>query len=109
MKTREHDDMLSVLFVDLKKAYDSIPIDALWRVFDKVGVPPTMLEFIRSDSIDVKNGLRQGYTLARTFLNIYYSAVVTNWREWCPCIIFYSVVTIRFKHQERKLVGDRRQ
>ena len=29
-KCREHDDALFVLFIDLKKAYDSVPRDALW-------------------------------------------------------------------------------
>ena len=116
--TREHDDVLYVLFVDLKKAYDSIPRDDLWRVLDKVGVPPTMLEIIRSfhegmraevrvglsstESIEVMNGLRQGCTLAPTLFNIYYSAVVANWRKRCP----YAGVTVRFK-LGRKLVGDR--
>ena len=29
-KCREHDDALFVLFIDLKKAYDTVPRDALW-------------------------------------------------------------------------------
>ena len=29
-KTREHEDFLFTLFVDLRKAYDSIPRQALW-------------------------------------------------------------------------------
>ena len=91
----------------------------LWKVFVlvKVGVPPTTLKVIRSfrdgmradvrvgksstDSIEVNNGLRQGCTLAPTLLNIYYSAVVANWRDWCPS----AGVDVRFKH-ERNLVGD---
>ena len=47
-KTIEHDDTLFVLFVNLKKAYDSIPRQALWRVLKKVGVPHKMLSIIRS-------------------------------------------------------------
>ena len=93
----EHDDVMFVLFVDLKKVYDSVPRDALWKVMGKTGVPPTMLEVIKSfhdgmradvrvgksstDSIEVKNGLRQGCILAPTLFNIYYSAVVANWRD----------------------------
>ena len=117
-KTLEHDDSLFVLFVDLKKAYDSVPRNALWKVLGKVGVPPTMLQIIKSfhdgmkadvrvgatstDSIEVKNGLRQGCTLAPTLFNIYYSVVVSSWRDKCPL----AGVNVRFKHG-RKLVGDR--
>ena len=44
-KTREHDDSLFVLFIDLRKAYDSVPRSALWRVLEKVGVPPKTLPY----------------------------------------------------------------
>ena len=40
-KTREHDDALFMMFIDLKKAYDSVPREALWTVLEKCGVPPT--------------------------------------------------------------------
>lgn len=54
-----------------------------------------------TDSFEVKNGLRQGCTLAPALLNIYLSVVVANWRAWCP----QAGVDVRFKHG-RKLVGD---
>ena len=73
-KCREHDDVLFVLFIDLKKAYDSVPRSALWDVLKKYDVPPTMLSIIRSfhdgmlaqvrvggdlttNNIEVKNGV----------------------------------------------------
>ena len=31
-KTREHEDSLFMMFIDLKKAYDSVPRSALWSV-----------------------------------------------------------------------------
>jgi len=34
-KTREHGDHLFLLFVDLKKAYDSVPRAALWTILEK--------------------------------------------------------------------------
>ena len=77
-KTCEHDDVMFILFVDLKKAYDSVSRNPLWRVLEKIGVPSTMLQIIKSfhdgmqaevrvgasstDSIEVKNGPRQGCT-----------------------------------------------
>ena len=39
-KTREHNDTLYMLFVDLKNAYDSVPRQALWKVLETCGVPP---------------------------------------------------------------------
>ena len=38
-KAREHNCLLFTLFIDLKKAYDSVPRDALWQVLEKYGVP----------------------------------------------------------------------
>ena len=42
-KTREHRDSL---FIDWRKAYDSVPRNSLWTVLAKCGVPPTMLSII---------------------------------------------------------------
>jgi len=45
-KAREHQSDLLVLFVDLKKAYDSMSCPALWRVLKKLGVPSTLVSII---------------------------------------------------------------
>ena len=49
-KSREHDESLFALFVELRKAYDSVTREALWQVLKKYGVPPVavMLSLIRS-------------------------------------------------------------
>ena len=47
-KTREHGDSLFIMFVDLKKTYDSVPRSVLWTVLLKFGVPPLMLSIIQS-------------------------------------------------------------
>ena len=92
-KSREHETLLFVLFVDLKKAYESVPRCTLWQVLEKCGVPPITLSVIKylhdgmkaavrveggtTDNILVTNGLRQCCTLAPSFFNLYFSAMVT--------------------------------
>ena len=118
-KCREHDNSLFIMFVDLRKAYDSVPRPALWCVLEKCGIPPIMLGIIKSfhdgmlakvragdlntDSIEVRNGLRQGCVLAPSLFNLYFSAMVAYWRDRCP----QAGIMVRYKHG-RKLVGDRR-
>ena len=90
----------------------------MWQVLDKCGVPPRMLRIVESlhevmqvearvgaslsDSFEVRNGLRQGCTLAPTLLNIYFSAMVARWRDGCA----EAGVDVLFRNG-RKLVGDR--
>ncbi|XP_065189675.1 uncharacterized protein LOC135820285 [Sycon ciliatum] len=117
-KAIEHDTPLYVIFVDLKKAYDSIPREALWLVLGKLGIPPTLLSLIRSlhvgmrarvrisgrltEDIYVNNGLRQGCTLAPTLFNLYFAAVMSSWRSRS------SVPGVSLRSRPgRKLVGDR--
>ena len=117
-KSIEHQQSLFILFVDLRKAYDSVPRDALWQVLEKSGVPPNMLNIIKSfhngmkatikigstqsESFSVCNGLRQGCTLAPTLFNLYFNAVMNSWRSHNP----QAGVKVKYK-LGRKLVGDR--
>ena len=81
-------------------------------------VPPRMLSIVRSfhegmhaevkvgstitESFEVRNGLRQGCTLAPTLFNIYFSAMVANWHsEYAG-----AGVSVLYKHG-RKLVDNR--
>jgi len=49
-----------MMFIDLKKAYDSEPRETLWTVLEKCGVPPTMLSIIRSFHEGMQAGVRVG-------------------------------------------------
>ena len=50
----------------------------------------------------VRNGLRQGCTMAPVLFNLYFAVIVASWRGCCP----EAGVTVRYKIG-RKLVGDR--
>ena len=45
-KAWEHQSDLFALFVNLKKAYDSVPCLALWRVLERLGIPSTTISVI---------------------------------------------------------------
>ena len=44
----EHQAKLFLLFIDLRKAYDSVPRAAMWLALGKLGVPDSIIELIRS-------------------------------------------------------------
>ena len=108
---------MGTMFIDLKKAYDSVLRDALWTVLVKCGVPPRMLSIIKSfhddmetivrvgdavaNRFEVRNGLHQGCTMAPTLFNLYFNAMVSVWRDQCDEVgipVLYKL--------GRRLVGD---
>jgi hypothetical protein len=98
-KVHEHEKKGFLIFVDLKKAYDTVPRKACWIVLKKYGVPDIMVKNISalhegmtarvrlqqelSENIMVENGLRQGCTMAPTVFTLYFEAVMEDWRERC--------------------------
>ena len=98
-KAREHNMPIFMLFIDLRKAYDSIPRSPLWRVLEKYGIPPTLLSIIRSlhdgmkaevtvdgnltPDFEVCNGLRQGCVIAPSLFNLYFNLVISQWQKKC--------------------------
>ena len=78
-KAVEHNTKAFLLFVDLRKAYDSVPREAMWMILSKYGIPERLISIIRSfhdnmqarisinddvAHVTVSNGLRQGCVLA---------------------------------------------
>ena len=97
-KSVEHQTKQFIVFVDLQKAYDSVPRAVLWRALEKLGVPDSMIRLVHSfhegmkaqisingelleEKIEVENGLRQGCTLAPTLFNLYACLVMERWTE----------------------------
>ena len=96
-KAREHNTKVFMLFVDLRKDYDSVAHQALWLVLEKYGIPPLFVRLIQSlhdgmkvevsvdgattPVIEVNNGLRQGCTTAPSLFNLYFNLVIEQWRR----------------------------
>ena len=47
-KANEHCSKLFLLFIDLKKAYDSVPRKIMWRALEKLRVPHTLIDLVWS-------------------------------------------------------------
>ena len=81
-------------FVDLSKAYDSIPRDTLWRVLHAYEVDEKLVQLLQdlhtgtraavklagglSEWFDIKNGVRQGCVIAPLLFNVFFDCVVRS-------------------------------
>ena len=92
-KSVEHSAKQFTLFVDLN---NSVPRAVLWCALERLGVPASVIELVKSfhegmkarlsingqlmeEEIGVENGLRQGCTLAPTLFNLYACLVMERW------------------------------
>ena len=112
-KSWEHKAKSFLTFIDLKKAYDSVPRDAMWKALEKLGVPAPTIQLIRSfhhgmqaqirldgallEPIDVTNGLRQGCCMAPVLFNLYTCIVVERWHARIEQVEGVGV-TLKFEH-----------
>ncbi len=96
-KAVEHQAAQYFVFVDLKKAYDSVPWEAMWIVLRKMGIPEVLVDIVKSshkdmkakvrlegeelEEIEVTDGLRQGCTMAPSLFNLYACAMAEIWME----------------------------
>ena len=63
-KSWEHKSKSFLTFIDLKKAYDSVPRKAMWLALGKLVVPERIIHLIRSFHEDMRAKVRiEGVTL----------------------------------------------
>ena len=89
-KCREQRKPLFITFVDLTKAFDTVSRKYLYKILEKIGCPPILLQLIiscledmnaciqfdrnTSKSSKVRSGVKQGCVLAPTLFAIYHAA-----------------------------------
>ncbi len=95
-KLFEHRTPGFLVFIDLRKAYDSVSRGALWHGLQVLGVPLSLVQLIASfhtgmsakvrvgnsftGQIAVNNGLRQGCSMAPVLFNLFFALVLEKWR-----------------------------
>jgi len=95
-KRREHNQETWILFLDLVKAFDTVPRELLWRVLNKLGVPDKLVSILKAmhknvevlfevDGVKKKLnsiiGVKQGDLLGPELFTFYMSAVLETWRS----------------------------
>ena len=90
---RKYQQPIYACFIDLKKAYDSVHRESLWRILQhSYCLPPKLLSIMRalhedstaavraygklSDKFSVTSGIRQGCVLAPTLFNFYFDVAI---------------------------------
>ena len=88
-----------LMFVDLQKAYDNIPMQKMWEVLQETNINHTLIQAIQNlyknmtsvikignkitESFLVNKGLRQGCCLSPTLFKIYVSKALHLWKRKC--------------------------
>lgn len=88
-----------LLFIDLSKAYDNIPITKLWEALEQTGISITIIKAIKnlykgsiskikignkiSSGFEVTKGLRQGCCISPSLFKIYIQQTLKMWKRKC--------------------------
>ena len=98
-KRLAHNQDTHLVFIDLAKAYDSIPLCKLWQTMESQGISTTYIRAVRqlydnmtsaikirgrvTKEFRVTKGLRQGCCIAPTLFKIYINGVLEAWKRNC--------------------------
>lgn len=91
-----------IIFIDLEKAYDSVPLCKLFEVLNNSGINKTYVKCVQdiyrktvgmikmgnesSPQFEITKGLKQGCCLSPTLFKIYLQGVLENWQKKCKCM-----------------------
>ena len=105
-KFREKQRDLHMVFIDLEKAYDTVPRQEIWRSLREKRVPEKYVRLIQemykyavtkvrssvgeTDGFEVKVGLHQGSALSPFIFNIVMDVMTREVRETVPWSIMYA-------------------
>ena len=87
---------LRLLFIDLKKAYDSVRREALYKILIEVGIPKKLVRLIKmcltemysrvrvgknlSEMFPIRNGLKQGMLYRHCFSSLLWNMPLRGFR-----------------------------
>ena len=90
---------LHLVFVDLQKAYDSVPLVRLWEAMEKTNINVELIKAVKSLYKQTKTrikvgkklttgfngtkGLKQGCCISPTLFKIYLEQVLKGWKQKC--------------------------
>lgn len=90
---------LHLLFIDLAKAYDNVPIQRLWKALENTNISTRVIKAIKelyrdtkikmkmgesiSNGISTSKGLKQGCCLSPTLFKIYIEHSLRTWKRKC--------------------------
>ena len=116
-----------VVFIDLTKAYDSVPLTKLWNIMEQQGISKLYIQAVKklyqnmsvcvkvgnklSKEIRVTKGLKQGCCIAPTLFKLYLNGALATWRKKCRNmgvpIAEDKLFTLHFADDQAILAEDR--
>ena len=95
-KAKEFQKNIYFHFIDYTKAFECIDYNKLWKILQKMGMPDHLICLLRNlyagqeatvrtrhgtmDWFQIGKGVRQGYILSPSFLNLYTEYIMQNAR-----------------------------
>jgi sorting nexin-29 len=95
-KKWEHNEAVYQLFIDFKKAYDSVRREDLYNIFVEFGIPKKLVRLVKlcvtetysrvrvgknlSEMFPIRNGLKQGDALSPCFSTLFWNMPLGGFR-----------------------------